>query len=338
MQLAVINDTHIGVLRSAGTTPASALALRKFLLDKTAELLGTVNVDLLINGDLFDKESVPFSDMLTTYGMFASWLANNPTCILYGSPGNHDLSKNSSIFSSFQFLMQLLTMLHPTRVQYIADLAEIKPGIWVLPHLPNQERLEHALSKVPECEVLFVHANFDNNFAVHSDNSLNISREQAEACKAKKIVFGHEHQYRVAMDSKVIVPGNQFPSSVSDCLGMTQRQMVVIKDGAVTLQDVGAIAYQEMDWKSLEETTAMFIRVTGTAQPEEGAEVAQKISKYRSKSEAYVITNAVQMLTADGQMEQFAASLESVRAFDVMAALLKHLSPEEQEAIKTLPV
>lgn len=65
--------------------------------------------------------------------------------------------------------------------------------------------------------------------------------------------------------------------------------------------------------------------------------MAQAISKYRAQSKALVITNAVKMLQSDDQLEEFAQSLESVSAFDVMAALKELLTPEEVKAVEELP-
>ncbi len=63
MTLRVINDTHIGAIRSAGTTAASQLALRKHILERFQKLLPAAG-DLLINGDLFDSFSAPMNDVL----------------------------------------------------------------------------------------------------------------------------------------------------------------------------------------------------------------------------------------------------------------------------------
>lgn len=340
MHLTVLSDIHIGTLRSAGTTPASAYALRGYLLEETNNLLNQINTDLLINGDLFDKENIPLADLAQAISMFVGWLQKGNR--LWLSPGNHDLAKNSGVQSSFQFFGKLLTGMRPDQVTYISDLTEIYTGIWVLPHLANQDLLNDRLAKVPACKVLAVHANYDNNFAQESDHSLNISKSQAEACLADLILFGHEHQTREALGGKVLIPGNQIPSSIADCLGCTSGTKfytaVNIESGVAELKPFQALDFTEVDWKELAtvKPTARFIRVTGQAVPDEGAQVAQVISRFRSTADAYVITNAVQMRTGEEQTEQFAQSLESVQAFDVLGALLEVLSEEEGNAVKEL--
>lgn len=335
-RLAVLNDTHIGALRSAGTTPRTAYDLRRYLLSEFGRQLDDIDCDLLINGDLFDKEMIPLSDLLQAYKLLLNWLAKGHK--LWLSPGNHDLSKTSTTMSSFQLLGQLLTQ-EGLECEYISDLKEIYPGYWVLPHLPNQDLLNDRLSKVPECQALFVHCNYDNNFAAQSDQSLNISRDQAEACKAQFIIFGHEHQTRTAMDGKVVIPGNQVPSSVSDCLNCVENTkfMVTMELGVPVMRPVLELPFERLHWDDLKpEGNPLFIRVEGSAETVEGAAVVQAISRFRAKSQALVITNAVKIASDEGKMAEFADSLESVQAFDVLAALLELLTPEEQEVVKEL--
>lgn len=335
-RLAVLNDTHIGSIRSAGTTPKSAYQLRQYLLAQFAEQLDSIDCDLLINGDLFDKEMIPLSDLLATYKLLVGWLAKGHK--LWLSPGNHDLSKTSTTMSSFQLLGQLLTV-EGLECEYISDLKEIYPGYWVLPHLPNQDLLDDRLGRVPESQVLFVHTNYDNNFAAQSDQSLNISREQAEKCKAQFIVFGHEHQTRTELDGRVVIPGNQVPSSVSDCLNCVgnSKFRVQVELGVPKLEKVMELPYEVLHWDDLKpEGNPLFVRVGGSAEASEGAAVVQAISKFRSQSSSLVITNAVKINSDDSKTAEFADSLESVQAFDVLAALLELLDPEEQAVVKEL--
>lgn len=334
--LTVFNDTHIGTIRTAGTTPMSAYAMRQYLLSTFEQQLMSVYNSLLINGDLFDKENIPMSDLGTVLGMLIEWISQKRGH-LYLSAGNHDLPKNSSNHSSFQFLGRLLTSMFPDWVTYIEQPTSIAGGCYVIPHLANQDLLNAALEQVPECKVLFVHTNYDNNFAAQADQSLNISRQQAEECKAEYIVFGHEHQTRKALGGKVLIPGNQIPSSVADCLNCTDnKKFMVVLDATATpyMVEVGQLPYEEMDWRALKHSEAKFIRVSGEAVPDQGAEVAQAISRYRSQSQAFVVANSVTMLSSESDVEKFAESLDSVQSFDVMGALLEFLTPEEGKVVK----
>lgn len=333
LPFAVINDCHIGVIRSAGTTPITASALRQYALQQFEQLLMySEGHDLLVNGDLFDTDHIPYSDLLATYTLLAQWLIANPDSKLYLPPGNHDLSKTTATMSSQQFLAKLLRALLPNRV--------LAPGVgqeiavagargWVIPHMPNQEQFDIELSKVPKkgIKYLFLHCNFDNHFAVQSDHSLNLSKEQAAALPVKCILLGHEHQRTMGLSGKVLVPGNQFPTSVADCLGNTQKFMTVITEEKLELRTVwtaggvNGTSYQKLDWRDLgkAEPTSQFIRVEGDASDTEASAVVTAISKLRKSHNAFVISNAVKI---EGRDDVLAVeSMEKVANFNVVAAL-----------------
>ena len=92
-----------------------------------------------------------------------------------------------------------------------------------------------------------------------------------------------------------------------------------------------------MDWRQIEEGRgADFIRVTGEATSAEAAEVIKAISTLRQTSDAFVITNAVKVAGHDMSGEKAAESIENLRAFDVVGAIMAELSEQEQEVVKGL--
>lgn len=344
--LYVLNDLHIGVQRSAGTTPTSSWALRQYVLDYFKSLMDKCTGDLLINGDMFDGYQIPYSDLLEAFKITNEWLKLGHK--LYLSAGNHDLSTNSTKLSSFEFFCMVLKSSHPERVVVIKGAADIGEGRYVISHVPNQDLFNLELEKVPsDCKFLFLHCNYDNKFAQEVDHSLNLSANQAETiCKnGTVIVLGHEHQGRTIRfadcTGTVEVLGNQFPTSVADCLGNDAKFMGEIRwraDGLLRIYSWYAKdTYAQVDWQELASFSGKhrFIRVYGEAQPEQAADVVNAISKFRNKSDAFVVTNAVKVMTADGQME-FAESAEQVKAFDVMAALLEMLTDEEAAVVKSV--
>ena len=304
-----INDIHIGAIRSAGTTPASALALRQYALASFSSLLDHINEDLVILGDLFDTYSIAMTDLLTTYQTLTRWLEKGHNLTLI--PGNHDLSTDSAKMSSFQFMGQLLIN-HPN-VQYISGggWVDEKEGVYCISHVHNQDLFDMELAKVPECKFLLVHCNYDNHFAKDSDHSLNLSEEQAKASKAQTIVFAHEHAPRRLLGGKVVVMGNQFPMSISDCLDGSDKFMHRIGNEIEPIKVWDRKEnYVEMDWRSPESTTANFIRFVGTASAEESAAAADTVARYRKGSEAFVVGNGVRVQTAEGQEQLEVESLE----------------------------
>lgn len=331
MTLQILNDVHIGAIRSGGTTPSTALALRKKLLDDFQKLLPVAH-DLMILGDLFDKANIPLTDVLETYKILVEWLECNPENILYNVAGNHDLSGSSNVLSSFQFLGALLKHSYPSRYVHIEEPKEIPYG-YVIPHLRNQDLFDLALDQAPAGKVLFVHANFESPFAQHSDQSLNFTREQVE--KAKLVVCAHEHQARSLKN--VEIPGNQIASSVSDWLGAkTKRFLSLDKTGFYYTECARNFdEFIVQDWQDLEDTGHIFVRVEGSATAEQASEVVNAINRFRKTSAALVITNAVKIISENSEVD-FESTLSEVQGFNVMDALKSFLTAEELKIIESL--
>ena len=325
----VINDLHLGCNRTGGTTPDSAAALKRYMATKLESVLFKAKGDLIVMGDLFDSYTVPNDVLLNTYEQFKDWQCWKHN--LYMVPGNHDLSKDSSKLSSFALLCKLLG------VDCLKGLTNLDDNIYTLSHCVNQEEFDLMLAKVPYCSYLLVHCNYDNNFAVNSDHSLNMSKAQAEECKATKIYFAHEHHAREALGGKVFIGGNQFPSSVSDCLDKQDKYMYKLNEGNIMLEPTWTVDnFAEVDWKHPEPTNAEFVRIVGHALPAEAAAMADFIASYRKTSEAYVVTNGV-TVGEDAEVDALnLASLEALQAFNVRMALQEYLTPEENAIIESL--
>lgn len=338
MSLKVYNDTHCGVIRSSGTTPRTQWELRQWNLDLFESLfVQAPHDDVMILGDLFDTFSVPLNDFWRVYQVLSYWLERNPQATLYLVAGNHDLSKTSTTMSSFHLLCAMLEHQYPNVRAVLEPM--MTPYGYVIPHLPNQDLFDAALAKVPECETLFLHCNYDNNFAAESDQSLNLTKEQAEQVPAKYIVIAHEHQTKV-VGKRIFIPGNQLPTSVADWLGTDKKSYLQVEQGKEPalvpwLEPAGI--FECVDWREPELVSAKFVRLEGTASAEEAQEVVEAVARYRQQSQALVVTNAVR-IQAGADAGHFADSLETIRAFDVLAALKDLLEPKEfaliEEALK----
>jgi DNA repair exonuclease SbcCD nuclease subunit len=335
--LSIVSDWHIGAQRMAGATPLTAYQLRQALLTSAEEILYTVRSDLMVNGDLFDGADIPKADILRAVQIFNDWLVHTGKH-LYLVNGNHDLSKTSTTFSAFQLLAALLVEMHgPERVTHIAEGTYLEEhDTYAVPHLPNQDLFDLALAKVPACRYLTVHANYDNEFAVESDHSLNISKAQAQALPVKHMIFGHVHQQSTALKGKVILVGNQFPSSIADCLGNAEKHMVELSPDAVKFIPTWHAAgdFSEQDWRDLKDE-GRFIRIIGEATAAEADAVITAIARFRKDAKALVTTNAVKIAGVN-DTDELALSQEAVTSFDVLKALLDILSPQEQAKVKAL--
>lgn len=352
----IFNDLHVGVQRSGGTTESSAAALRRYGHRKHSELLelATDGDVVVINGDLSDIFNIELSEAIELYIVAATWLQSRPKGKLVWALGNHDLSKDSAKLGTVAFIGHLLAGQFPDRFQLIKVPTRISKDVYVLPHVANQETFDLEVSRIPDdVKLVLLHCNYDNTFACQADHSLNLSREQAKSLvKADKfVVLGHEHQGRTLMNDKVIITGNQFPTSVSDCLAHGDAQA----DGCkytlrVNLSDIADMelvptwspkdpegGYREIDWRRLADAPANlgFIRVVGKATSDEAAEVIKAISTLRQAHKAFVITNAVKVDSVDG-VEELEASIEEIKSVSVIDLLLGMLDEDQQAVVKTL--
>lgn len=357
MNALILNDIHIGAVRTAGTTPTSKRAIQQYLLDSFQDLIFShTNKDLIILGDLFDSFEVETSNLLQTYMVLCDWIHETGNKV-HLIRGNHDISKNSEKMSSFLFLCKLLKS-HSRDSVFVYDegLAQLNEHVWCIPHVINQDmfdiELEKALHIPPS--FLLLHANLDNHFAEESDHSLNVSDEWIK--KFLEIghtpVFAHEHQHKRPYDEQVIVLGNQWPSSVADCLphGSAQKDgkkyaywLHQFKDGDDVRQRLertctwnAATDFAEIPWNELADTPARFIRVTGSATAEQAQDVITAIARYRQKSPAFVITNAVQVAGMDGMGDMPELTSERLGAIDVLDALCSELTQPEADAVRSL--
>lgn len=348
----ILNDIHNGFERSGGTTLASREAMRSWLYDMQRELLdSTTEHDLLIVGDLFDAFEVDTRDFLATLFLLSDWMNEHGS--LYLLAGNHDWSPKGEKISSFEAMVAILKQMHGTKltVATIDTYIGVDESAVALAHCSNQtvfnEKLEELLGLMKQGQYLFLHANYDNKFAAQSDHSLNVSEEMAKRFVEAgiKLVFAHEHQARKALDSNVIIMGNQWPTSVADCLGNEAKFAHVYREGAgigrletPTWSRDSDVGFVEVDWRLLDEPLprpGMFIRVTGIANADEASAAMNAVAKLRSVSEAFVITNAIKVEgVADAQ--DLPEAFEATKRFDVLDYIRKHLEPNEMAVVEEL--
>ncbi len=220
----------------------------------------------------------------------------------------------------------------------------ITSGVYCIPHMPNQalfdSEIQNAVATQGNDRYLLLHCNYKNTFADHSDHSLNLSDDQVGALMEAgwTLIIGHEHIGYSLRGGRVLVVGNQFPSSVSDCLGNETKHAVRLKYTGLEMVKTWSRDgfYLEVDWRQIEGAGADFIRVTGEATSAEAAEVIKAISTLRQGSDAFVIGNAVKVAGHDMSGEKAAESIENLKAFDVMGAIMAELSEQEQEVVKGL--
>ena len=344
----ILNDLHVGASRKAGTTPASQAALSEYIHQNFEALINATDEDhIVINGDLFDGFEVPGTDLIRTFSVLDRWFmkarqAQHLTLIA----GNHDYNPRGDKVSSFHLLAHFLKVRRGMSVDVIdhtRGLSRVADRVWAIPHVANQDLFDIELSRAmsERGDFLLLHANYDNNFAAESDHSLNVSREAADLLISAgwTLIFGHEHQPRVY--TGIVIPGNQIPTSVADCLGCKGKHYLTLSGRETQFKEWLNLeedkVFTRLDWRSLDTDPGyQFTRVEGTATAEEAAEVVDAVAKFRARSEAYVVTNAVKVEGVVAFDELAEMSLEQITAFNVLDALLEELSEEEGKVVKEL--
>lgn len=341
----IINDTHLGFTRVGGTTAASREALRTHLFNQFEALLeDCTDEHLLIAGDLLDGFEVSTRDLLQTWQALQGFLNRGNALTLVA--GNHDWAPRAEKVSSFELLCKIL---QGERFKFLGinSWAPVDEGVFALAHCDSQvsfdTRLEEVLLMCQAGSHLILHANYANGFAAQSDHSLNVSETQAQAFKDKGVtlLFAHEHQARKALAGTVQCLGNQWPTSVADCLGNDAKYLHRLDDGKLTRYETwradGGDGLRRIDWRELEGCDHMlgFVRVTGTASAAEASAVIDAISQFRATAHAFVVTNGVKTEGAV-EVQDLPEMFSAASKFDILAFIKDHLEPKEVQAVDKL--
>jgi metallophosphoesterase superfamily enzyme len=345
----ILNDIHLGFFRAGGTTIASREAARDYLhtsLQKTLD--ETTETHLVIAGDLFDDFEVTGRDWMAAFCILYGWINGGGELTLIA--GNHDHSPKANKVSAFEMLCQVLKQQSPDSVHVVPvdSIQWIATNVVAVAHCSNQDIFDLKLKEVLDTvnsqgDFVILHANFDNNFAAQSDHSLNVSRAVAHQFAEKKVrlLFAHEHQAKVDIGGNVYVMGNQWPTSVADCLGNDNKFAHIITGDVIhsfeTWNRDSDAGYEEVPWQNLsdmpeltalEQRNTKFVKVIGEATANQASEVMNAIAKFRQKSSAFVVTNGVKV---DGivAVEDLPDTFEAAKAFDIIDFIKKHLDVRE---------
>lgn len=339
----IINDLHIGVNRTGGTTVQSLQALRDYLRESLAKIINTEDFEVTVNGDLLDGFTVDTVEVIKVYEIFADWLGVGQRRKLNLCRGNHDWNPRSDKLSSFQLLCHFLTAHFGDQVKvFDTGFEQVYGNVYCIPHMPNQAlwdlEIEKAVAFDGTGQYLLLHANFKNGHAEGSDHSLNANDEQIGALMKAgwRVVFAHEHVGGEFRSGRVIIVGCNFPSSVSDCIGDPTKNALIIEGTGHRYVETWKAEdrYVEIDWRETDVPSADFIRVTGDATALESAEAIKCISRMRQTSDAFVLSNAVKI---EGMADVGESSaVEDIKAFDVLAAIYEQLEPDEITCVKGL--
>jgi len=358
----ILNDLHIGFDRKGGTTAASKERLRSYLLNSAHVFLSKAaehHRHLVVAGDLFDDFEVSSRDLLAAYSLLTQWLDGGLHKLTLVA-GNHDWRPNAERVSSFQLLCRVLRDAYPDQIQLVMldSWGQIDENVYAIAHYSNQAAFEAGLKEVweemPPGSALLVHANYENKFAARADHSLNISEDLAKSFAAHDITlyFAHEHQAKKALGGKVVILGNQWPTSVADCLGNDAKfahTLTVDSDfggekthvfGSVETWGIKypGVGFNDIDWRELPNTPLEghgFVRIVGNASATEASDVVNAIAHFRAVSDAFVISNETSVAGIVGGAE-LPEAFEATKRFDVLKFIAEHLDDREMVVVNQL--
>lgn len=316
----IISDTHFGLTRKTGVTAESLVQYENDKIYDLALLMAQhEDKEVIIAGDLFDSNRVALHVVLQV----ATALLAHPKKV-WVIAGNHDLSKNTLKMSSLTFMAEWLKM-HSTNVEVVFEPTIIfdqswkNNGLMLVPHMSNQTLFDEVI-EATETDALITHCNYENNFAVEKDHSLNLTKAQAK--KFKMVISGHEHNARTI--SNVHMIGSFTPCNVGEAA--VQKQSNILNPATLLLAPMitGLHGYEEIHWKNLNGPVLVgFLKIVGEATAAEAPTVLSKIAALRkaSPSSCYMIQNAVTVESIElGDLE--GASFESVDTMELLGNIL----------------
>lgn len=317
----IVSDLHLGLKRKAGATPQSmaAYADQQFI---TADMVLREHPaqHLLITGDLFAAGQVDYATLWRAAELLRAWGGD-----IYCLQGNHDIIRDRTQMPALRFLAKLLR----PRFHLIDEPTMITEEIAVVPHLPNQEAYDAAISDAAvDALILVTHANYENPFAQGQDHSLNLTADQA--AQFELVLNGHEHLPRQVRNVQML--GSLYPCQPAEA---RDDHWAWLWDGQGAPTPVLSYtpSYEEQDWRELGPPNSLFLRVTGEAEAGEAAVVIQLVSQFRQAyPEVFMIANAVKV--GDLVLGELAQAAEDLDMFDPLAAILALLSTQHRERLK----
>ena len=242
MSILFLSDPHLGLLRTANTTPASRMALQYRLEEHLGNVIeehgGSEGFDdparsVICGGDMFDKYSNDEEVIMRAAPLYKR--------LDYCIAGNHDVVNIAGKEGS----LALLDSMYPG----ITSFNDIGRNSWFrqdfgmtavfsIPHVATQQLFEIALGTLLEVadtdpftyNICLLHCNYNIGFDDPSDATLNLTTEMAEKLVEKfdYVLLGHEHIPADHLGGKLKIIGNLHPTGFSD---ISDKRVLIWNDG-----------------------------------------------------------------------------------------------------------
>ena len=290
MTLILYSDPHLGVNRTANTTPASRKLLREKIKETVHQIL-YLEGDKICGGDLFDTYSN--NEQVIKDG---GYIIDRTALTI---AGNHDIAQDADKIGSLQLLAQtnlgnnFVDVVTSEFNKVVFDYS-IQNGhlVFAVPHHTTQELFERALEGSAEqaaayhqehkLKLLLLHCNYNSGFAEDSETALNLTSDKAKALLSvfDYVFLGHEHEPAEHHDDRVIIIGNVHPTGFSDV--SDKRVIRITDDGIVESIPVWTRmdGYDTYSCHELpEQTHAQFVEISGEVEPGDLAALARGVRK-----------------------------------------------------------
>ena len=300
-------DPHIGLKRTANTTPISRAKLRDHIAMTAFDVVSNASGKVVCLGDLFDNYSNT-EDIILTGRSIASMCD-----IVLG--GNHDVTQDATKTGSLELVAKTINttatqIVLPRFNEVVVSSHYYEEDNCVLvsvPHHSTQGLFEDALAssisyptEFQECtSILLLHCNYESPHEL-TETSLNLSEGQAEQLLSRfdYILLGHEHNPRDLFDGRLIIVGNTHPTSFSD---ISDKRILQFEDGEMRSQWIWreaemAISCPATDVPEGDISPVQFLEVEGEVEHGQLAFIAKSISSlWRSNPQLLAVKSSVKV-------------------------------------------
>lgn len=204
-----IGDPHLGRKFKTGV-PSHRLGERESMVYSEFEKLLNPSLDenlncIVIVGDLFDKFVVSPTDIDKTYNLISEAVRNNTQIKYVIIPGNHDLSKDKSLVSSYSILVKLLKHERVEITLYESFKTELNDNVVLYADCYTPFDKEPINVELNTYDLVISVGHFDSLDII--ETGYIPTKELFEL--SDLIVSGHEHKYK-----NYIYPADELKTSV----------------------------------------------------------------------------------------------------------------------------
>jgi DNA repair exonuclease SbcCD nuclease subunit len=222
-------DYHLGQVLNTHTTPDSRKKLKQALFNQAWSVTDTHGEPHYCLGDVVHT----YRNDEGTIQQVMSILGRLSNCIF----GNHDVTNRTDSLGTLELLEPMYDLVEAKMGKCIPVICNEGGAVLTLvPHTNSQELFEKALNKLAtkshkKPELLLLHCNYESPWD-NNETTLNLTEEMATKLLKRfdYILIGHEHNYREALDGRVVLLGNVHPTNFGD---ISDKYRWTYSDGAL---------------------------------------------------------------------------------------------------------